>query len=166
MMSRNDGRQLCWRCQGERYASAPVVTRGARGGEVTVRAGVSSQYRTALQFVNGTVTSPYYLNNIINPVIVSLHEPHKPNFVFLDDKEDENLNKLGRVIRYQAGALNRVACTFSRSESHRKPTGSAELHLETRSSISQNLNYLRAALQEEWDVLPQQTIRQLRTTNV
>ncbi|MED6259771.1 hypothetical protein ATANTOWER_030588 [Ataeniobius toweri] len=31
---------------------------------------MSSQYRTVLQFVNGTVTSPYYLDNIINSVIV------------------------------------------------------------------------------------------------
>ena len=34
--------------------------------------GVSNWYRTALHFVNGTLTSPYYLNNIINPVIVPL----------------------------------------------------------------------------------------------
>ena len=52
---------------------------------VLVWAGVSSQYRTALHFVNGTVTSPYYLNNIINPVIVPLHEQHRPNFIFMDD---------------------------------------------------------------------------------
>ncbi len=52
---------------------------------VTVRAGVSSPYRTALHLVNGTVTSQYYLNNIINPVIVPLHEQHRPDFIFMDD---------------------------------------------------------------------------------
>lgn len=35
--------------------------------------------------VNGTVTSRYYLNNIINPVIVPLHEQHRPDFILMDD---------------------------------------------------------------------------------
>lgn len=35
---------------------------------VTLWVGVSSQYRTALQFVNGAVTNPYYSNNMINSV--------------------------------------------------------------------------------------------------
>ena len=86
MLSRNDCRQRYWKHQGESYASATVVTRQAfGGGGVTVWAGVSSQYRTALHFVNGTVTSLYYLNNIINPVIVPLHEQHRPNFIFIDN---------------------------------------------------------------------------------
>jgi len=63
-----------------------------------VWAGVCSQYRTALHFVNGTVTRPYYLNNIINPVIVPLHEQHRPNFIFIDDKAPAHR---GRIIREQ-----------------------------------------------------------------
>ncbi|MEQ2221029.1 hypothetical protein ILYODFUR_011539 [Ilyodon furcidens] len=58
------------------------ITRRAFGGGVTVWAAVSSQYRTTLHFVNGTVISPYYLNNIINPVIVALHKQHRPSFMF------------------------------------------------------------------------------------
>ncbi|KAK7881405.1 hypothetical protein WMY93_029814 [Mugilogobius chulae] len=78
---------------GERYASATVVTRRAfGGGGVTVWAEVSSWYRTALHFV----TSPYYLNNIINPVIVPLHEQHRPNFIFMNDNAPANR---GRIIR-------------------------------------------------------------------
>ena len=30
------------------------------------------------------VSSPYYLDNIINPVIVPLYEQHRPNFIFMD----------------------------------------------------------------------------------
>ena len=52
--------------------------------------------RTALHFVNGTVTSPYYLNNIINPVIVPLHEEHGPNLIFKDDNAPAHQ---GRIIR-------------------------------------------------------------------
>jgi len=103
----------------ERYASATVVTRRAFGGGGGVPAweGVSSQYRTALHFVNGTMTSPYYPNNIINPVIVPLHEQHGPNFIFMDNNG---------TFSGDWGTSNRVACTFSRPESHRRPIGSAE----------------------------------------
>ncbi len=52
---------------------------------VTVWAGVSSQYRIVLHLVNGTVTRQYYLNNIINLVIVPLHEQHRPDFIFMGD---------------------------------------------------------------------------------
>ena len=59
------------------------VTRRAFGDAgVTVPAGVSS-YRTALHFVNGTVASTYNLNNIINPVIVLLHEQHRSNLILM-----------------------------------------------------------------------------------
>ncbi len=51
---------------------------------ITVWAAVSSQYRTALHILNGTVTSQYYMNNIINPVIVPLHEQNRPDFMFMD----------------------------------------------------------------------------------
>ena len=65
---------------------ATVVTRRATGGGgVTVWEGVCSRYRTPLQLVNGTVTGSYYLNNIINPVIVPLHEQHRCDFIFMDD---------------------------------------------------------------------------------
>lgn len=56
----------------ESYASATVVTRQAFGGSgVTVWAGVSSQYRAVLHFVNGTVTSPYYLNSEQHETLLS-----------------------------------------------------------------------------------------------
>lgn len=77
-LSRNYGHQRCWRHQGEHYASATVVTRRTfGGGDVTVWAGGSTQNRTALHFVNGTMTSPNHLNNIVNPVVLLLHEQHR-----------------------------------------------------------------------------------------
>ncbi|MEQ2220430.1 hypothetical protein ILYODFUR_005341 [Ilyodon furcidens] len=85
-LNRNDGHQQMWRRQGKHNASVTVVIRRAfGGGVVTVRAGGSSHYRTALHFVNATATSPYYLNNVINPVIVPIHEQHRPNFIFMED---------------------------------------------------------------------------------
>uniref|UniRef100_A0A3B3QRZ8 Transposase Tc1-like domain-containing protein n=1 Tax=Paramormyrops kingsleyae TaxID=1676925 RepID=A0A3B3QRZ8_9TELE len=108
---------------------------------VLVLAGVSSQYRTALHFVNGTVTSPHYLNNIINPVIVPLHEQHRPNSIFMDDNAPPALSPHLNPIETLWDQLSRC--------------------VEACNSVPQNLNDLRAALQEEWDAMPQQTISQL-----
>ena len=49
-----------------------------------------------LHFVNGTRTSLYYLNNIINPVIVPLHEQHRPNFIFMDDNAPAHQGRITR----------------------------------------------------------------------
>lgn len=49
-------------------------------GGVIVWVGISSQYRTVLHLVTSTATSSYYLNNIIYPVIVPLHEQHGTKF--------------------------------------------------------------------------------------
>ena len=61
-----------------------------------VWAEVSSWYKTALHFVNGPVTSPYYLNNIINAMTLPLHEQYRPNFIFMDDNAPAHR---GRIIR-------------------------------------------------------------------
>lgn len=65
---------------------------GVRG--VTVRANVFSQYRPALYFMIGTVTTPFYLNNTIHPDIVSLYEQHISNFIFKDDNAPAHQSRI------------------------------------------------------------------------
>ena len=36
--------------------------------------------------VDGIVTIQYKLSNIINPIIISLHKLHWPEFILIDDK--------------------------------------------------------------------------------
>ncbi|MEQ2315894.1 hypothetical protein AMECASPLE_027123 [Ameca splendens] len=100
---------------------------------------------------------PYYLNNIINIVIAPLHEQHKANFNFMDDNAPAD-----RIIgerHWRLGTSNGLAYTFSRPDSHATAIDWLSGHLEACDSVPQNL--LRAALQEEWDAMPQHTISRL-----
>ena len=55
------------------------------GGGVTVWAGMSTQRKTDLVIINGTVTGRSYLWDIINPIIIPQHRQYAPNFIFMDD---------------------------------------------------------------------------------
>ncbi len=121
-----------------------------------VWAGVSSQYRTTLHLVNGTVTSQYYLNNIINPVIVPLHEQHRPDFIFMDDNAPAHRGCIIRERLLEAGVpqtewpalfpdLNPIENLWDQW-SHR---------VEGHNPAAQNLSNLRPSLQEEWNGMSQ-----------
>ncbi len=120
---------------------------------VTVWAGVSSQYRIALHLVNGTVTSQYYLNNIINPVIVPLHEQQRPDFIFMGDNTPAYQGQIIMERLLEAGVPH--------MEWPALPWDQLSRRVEGRNPAPQNLIDLRAALQEEGNAMPQQTTRWL-----
>ena len=58
---------------------------GFGGGGVTVWVGVSSAYKTELVVVQVNITGRYYLDNIINPIVIPAYHRTKPRFGFMDD---------------------------------------------------------------------------------
>ncbi len=112
--------------------------------------------------MNDTVTSQYYLNNIINPVIVPQHDQHRPDFIFMDDNAPAPRGRIIRERLLEAGVpqtewpalppdLNPIENLWDQ----------LSRRVEGRNPAPQNLSDLRAALQEEWDAMPQQTISRL-----
>lgn len=147
MVSRNYGHQRCWRCQGQCSSSTAVVTRLATGGGVVSgRTGVSSQYRSVLLFVKGAGTNMYYLNDAIYPVIVFLHEQQRPNLIFMDYNAPVNQDCIIRNSWWRLGDQKWSGCHFLKTW---KPHSSHSLSCRTFNSVLQNLNDLKAALQEE-----------------
>ena len=124
-----------------------------------VWAGVSSRYKTELHIVNGTVTSQYYLNNIINPIIVPLNDQHRPNFLFMDDNAPAHR---GRIIkqRLQEAEVPQMEWPALSPDLNSIENLWDQLarRVEGRNPAPQNLGELRTALQEEWNALPQTSI--------
>ena len=116
----NDGRIRVYRRRGERFHDVNVreIDRYG-GGSVMVWGGIAAGQRTALQFIDGRLTSQRYVDEILRPVVTPFLQRMGPNSILQDDNA---LPHRGRIAQnyIQRNGINRIDCSLSEIPSDRR----------------------------------------------
>ena len=81
---------------------------------------MSASFRTDLHTVNGAVTNQYYLSNIINPIVISLHKQHRPYFILADDNAPGHRARVIILLLWEAGVTQVDLPASPQTQSHKK----------------------------------------------
>uniref|UniRef100_A0A8C1IY65 Tc1-like transposase DDE domain-containing protein n=1 Tax=Cyprinus carpio TaxID=7962 RepID=A0A8C1IY65_CYPCA len=93
---------------------------------------------------------------------VPLHEQYRPDFIFMDDNAPAHRGRIIREWLLEAGVLQIEWPALSPDLNPIENLwDQLSLHVEGHNTAPQDLSDLRAALQEEWNAMPQQTINRL-----
>lgn len=157
-----DGRDRVWRRPGERYAQCNFSHRMSfQGGSLMVWAGISFEARTQLVVLDrGSMTADRYVTDILQEHVV----PYAPfignSFILMHDNARPHV---ARVVIDYLRDVELMVMDWPPLSPDLNPIEHVwdELgrRVKNRFPSPANLRDLRAALTEEWDNIPQETIQ-------
>lgn len=158
-----DGRKRVWRRAGERFAEctfSPRLSHG--GGSVMVWGGITREARTDLVVVAGSLTAHRYIDEILADHVIPFSVIVGNDFILMQDNARPHTAR--RVTQYLAeveiNTMNWPACSpdLNPIEHVWDMLGK---RVKEREVAPATVDELRLALQEEWQNIPQDAIRNL-----
>jgi len=162
-LSSADGRERVWRRRGERYARCCIREFNRWGGPgVMVWAGITSQYRTPLVVIEGNLNAQRYVNEVLEPHLVPFMGAHPEIGIFQQDNARPHAARLTANFLQAQGIQVMQWMPYSPDLNpieHLWDELDRRISARRRQPASRQM--LIQALQEEWERLPQQSIRNL-----
>ena len=158
-----DGRQRVWRRRGERFANCCVQHDRWGGGSVLVWAGLTSATRSQLVILNGPVNAQTYQNQVLNPVVRPFIRQH----CGLLQQDNARAHTARATQQYlQAHNINTIAWPSLSPDLAPIEHVWDELgrRVYQRNPAPRNVNELRQALLQEWQLIPQRRITNIINT--
>lgn len=158
-----DGRTRVWRRPGERFDPATIIERDRfGGGSVMVWAGITIESRTELVVVPQRMNAAVYINDIILQHVVPFAYGMGPNFLLMHDNARCHTAQTTRDVlqEIQIPVMDWPACSPDLNPIEHM-WDKLENLVRKRPFVPQNLEELSNALTEEWERIPQDSVRRL-----
>lgn len=162
-LNRSDGRERVWRREGERYAECCIREVDRWGGpSVMVWGGITTNDRTELVTIAGNLNAQRYVNEVLEPHLIPFMRAHPAVSIFQQDNARPHTARLTTNFLEEQNIELLPWCSCSPDLNPIEQLWD-ELgrRVSARDNPPVNAQTLRAALQEEWNNLPQACIRNL-----